>query len=135
MATDLALDYNTGDLVISPTGDLDLRTGTKTIDQRIRVRLRIIQGAWAFDPSNGTLGSRIREMYRMPTWRAASELGLVIREALEPMEDIAVQSVDVAQDADDERKLHLQITYIPIEDGDNADEQTVETTVLTNGVI
>lgn len=135
MATDIALDYETGDLVISPTKDLDLRTGPKTIDQRIRVRLRIIQGAWALDPSNGTLGSRIRDLFRQPVWRSAAEAELVIREALQPMDDISLQAVNVEIDDKDKRKLNVQIAYVASEDEgeDDVDVQTLQTTVLTAG--
>jgi hypothetical protein len=134
LPTDLAIDYSTGDLKISPTKDIDVRTGLKTVEQRIRVRLRIIQGAWSLDPTNGTLGSRLREIFRMPSWRAVGELELVIREALEPMDDLRLQRVNVTIDDKDKRILHVLIGYAAIEEGDEeTDVQTLETTVVTAG--
>ena len=135
MATDLAIDYNTGDLLISPTHDFDLRTGVQTIEQQIRVRLRIIQGQWALDPTAGALGSRMREMFRLPVWRVITELPLVIHEALDQMAEIRVTDIDVQQDSKVKKQLNVVLRYVVKEEGEdeNVDVQTLETTVLTEG--
>jgi hypothetical protein len=117
MAWDLAIDYNTGDLKVAPNEDFQARTGPATIDQRIRVRLRIEQGEWALDPSGGQLGSRLSEVLRLPNWRAMTELELVVKEALASMDDIDVQNVIVTKT--DERTIGMQIEYIPLFDDDD----------------
>lgn len=133
MATDLAIDYNTGDLKVSPRGSFDVRTGPATIEQRIRVRLRVGQGMWVLDPTNGTLGSRIAEVFRLPSYRAAGELELVIREALEPMDDITVQDVDVHIDPKTAKTISATIYYVINDEGEGADIQTIQTDFTTGG--
>jgi len=95
MAFDLAIDYNSGDLILSPHIDIERRVGIDTVQQRVRVRLRIHQGEWPLDFTGGTLGSRLFEALRYPQWRAQSEIGLIVREALAPMDDIIVNDVQV----------------------------------------
>jgi len=127
MARDLAIDYNTGDLIVAPTKDLDLRTGQGTIEQRIRVRLKVWGGEWDINPS---LGSRLYDVIRMPNWRAVNEVELAVREALEPMEDISIQNVSVALDEDDVRVVSLTITYASVE----PDNELVDNYVLTTSL-
>lgn len=109
MAWDLAIDYNTGDLKVGPSNDFQARVGPDTIAQRIRVRLRIPEGDWSLDPSDGELGSRMDDVLRMPTWRALTELELVVREALAPMDDIEVHNIVVVQKT--ANSVGLQIEY------------------------
>lgn len=130
MTTDLAIDYNTGDLIVSPTNSIDVRTGLGTVEQRMRVRLRVWHGEWDIDPS---LGSRLREVMRMPNWRATSEVELSIREALEPMDDVTVQHVTVTQDPDDARKINVGITYVVNDATDEAVDPLTLTTSLRVG--
>lgn len=130
MARDLAIDYNTGDLIIAPTKDLDLRTGQGTIEQRIRVRLKVWHGEWDIIP---TLGSRLYDVIRMPNWRAVNEVELAVREALEPMGDITVQDVAVSLDEDDPRVVLLAITYASLEPGNDLVDNYVLTTSLRVG--
>ena len=96
MSLDLAIDFNTGDLILSPNRDIERRVGVDTIQQRIRVRLRIRQGDWPLDFTGGSLGSRLREALRYPMWRAETEIPMIVREALAPMDDIVVDDVQVA---------------------------------------
>lgn len=130
MSHDLAIDYNTGDLLVSPSMDVDVRTGTGTVEQRIRVRLRVWYGEWDIDP---TLGSRIHDVMRMPEFRAIGETELAIREALEPMDDVSIQLVQVAQDTDDPAKLNVVITYAVREPSNDVSEPFVLTTSLRVG--
>jgi len=130
VTTDLAIDYNTGDLIASPTHDLDVRTGVGVIEQRIRVRLRVWYGEWDINP---TLGSRIHDVMRMPSWRALTEAELAIREALEPMTDIIVQNVAIELDAEDERKLNVRLTYAVVEPEGEPTDSFVLTTSLRVG--
>lgn len=130
MATDLAIDYNTGDLVASPTKDLSLRTGVGSVEQRMRVRLRVWYGEWSLNP---TLGSRIHDVMRMPGWRALTEVELVIREALETMTDVRIQDVVVVQDEKDVRVINVVIQYAVVEATDEPNESFVLTTSLRVG--
>jgi hypothetical protein len=126
MASDLAIDWNTGDLVISPTKDLSLRTGQGVVDQRIRVRLRIPYGSWDINPS---LGSRLPDMHRMPDSRARQTAELVVREALEPMTDIVVQDVHVESDLEDQRVVNILISYSMVDDEEGVETLTTTATV------
>jgi hypothetical protein len=132
MAVDLAIDYNTGDLVLAPNFDFAVRTGTEVTSQRIRVRLRAIAGEWTVDPTGGQMGSRLIDVLRLPAWRAEAEAEDVIRQALEPMEDIKLRAVKVSVNEDNVRSLNVTVTYVPVEEGDEAlgsDEEL--TTTLT----
>jgi phage gp46-like protein len=133
MGLDLAMDYNTGDLKIAPNKDLERRIGEATVEQRIRVRLRIYQGEWALDPTDGQLGSRLHDVTRLPAWRATQEAGLVIREALEPMDDIRVQDVQVSVDDKNVRILDVVILYAHVEPNGQLGGTVQLTTSITVG--
>jgi hypothetical protein len=137
MARDIAIDTNTGDLVIAPNGGFDLVTGATLIRQKIMVRLRIRQGEWFLDPTNGTLGSNISDMFRLPNFRAKVETEAAIREALAPMEEISVQNVDVIITTGDSATLSARINYTVIEDDgtEGTDLQTVDLTIGDSGVV
>lgn len=130
MSFDLAIDYGTGDLIAAPNNDLAGRTGPETIQQRIRVRLRIHRGEWLLDPTEGTLGSDLHKTLRMPIGRAVAEVEAAIMHALEPMDDIDVVGVRVTQSAGNARELQIEIQFRPLIEG--ADETAPpETTILT----
>lgn len=132
MPTDLAIDYNTGDLLLAPNNDFAIRTGTEVTSQRIRVRLKAIAGEWIVDPTNGRMGSRLIDSMRLEAWRAKAEAEAAIREALEPMEDIKVRTVSVEIDDTDQRRLHVDISYLPVEEGEEAlGSEDALTTTLT----
>lgn len=133
MSLDLAIDFNTGDLLIAPNKDIERRIGEATIEQRIRVRLRIYQGEWELDPTGGQLGSRLHDVARLPAWRAAQEAGLVIREALEPMDDIRVQDVQVNVDDKNERILDVAISYAHVDPNGQLGGTLELTTSITAG--
>lgn len=129
MAVELALDFGTRDLVIAPNKDLDIRTGQSTVDQRIRVRLWIIQGEWTLDPTGNRLGSRLRDALRLPSWRAVQEVPLIVREALEDMDDIRVMDVQ-CEISPDTRKLLDMTIYYSMED---QPEEILSTIVTVEG--
>lgn len=129
MATDLAQDSNSGDLLFAPNLDLERRVGQSTIDQRIRIRLRIHQGEWDIDPTGGQLGSTLSETVRLPIDRALQEIPLVVKEALLPMEDILVQQVIATPNEDDPRAIDMTILYQVHDDGSS--EAETQTTTLT----
>lgn len=130
MPLDLAIDPNTRDLVISPRSDFSLRTGTEVVKQRILTRLRIPAGEWHLDPTRGTLGSRMKDLMRMPAFQVVTDAPRVIREALEPMEDLIVHDVECAIDPKNARKLNLMLTYSVVEpSGETGEEQTLTTNI------
>lgn len=129
MAFDLALDYATGDLKLGPNGDFDVRTGPQVTRQRIYTRLKVMRDAWHLDPSGGLLGSHLHEFQRMSTERGAQQVELFVREALEPMEDISVENVEVT--IPDPRTISLTISYFNVEEGEEA---TIESLPFALGV-
>lgn len=132
MALDLAIDSN-GDLVFAPNRDLDVRTGQATVDQRIRVRLMIYGGEWMLDPTGGQLGSRLHDALRLPLWQAREQIGLIVREALEPMDDIRVRDVDVTDNPDDSRALDILILYAMLDDQGITTDTALSTTFTIQG--
>jgi hypothetical protein len=108
MATDLALDPATGDLLAAPNKDLALCQGQATVEQRIRVRLRVIAGSWDADP---TLGSALREAMRMSTPHAVQVIPLMVKEALSPMDDIVVRDVQCNVNAKDGSAVDFIVEY------------------------
>lgn len=131
MAVEIAIDYNTGDLKIAPNKGIDIRTGRATVDQRIRVRLKIVGGEWALDPTEGRLGSRLRDALRLPNWRASEEVPLMVREALEPMDDIDVRDVVCAINAETAKAIDITVYYTMSDD--TAGEDILTTTLTIEG--
>ena len=132
MPTDLAIDYNTGDLKIAPSNDIGVRTGTEVLEQRIRVRLRAHAGEWHLDPTDGQLGSHLMDTTRLPTWRALTDVERVVREALAPMTDIHVRGVNASIDPKDERKITIDLAYSIVEPtGETDNNETTLSTSLT----
>lgn len=131
MAVDLAIDFGTGDLKIAPSKDLDRATGQTEVDQRIRVRLKIIQGQWTLDPTGGTLGSRLIDAIRQPMFRALEEVPLLVTEALQPMDDINLMRVDATQDENDAKAINIVIYYQIKDSGDETTQEEELTTSIT----
>lgn len=115
---DLAIDFNTGDLLVAPNGDIETREGQDTVEQRIRVRLKIVQGEWLLDPTNGQLGSTLTDAMRMSVPQALNLIPLVVKEALEPMTDIIVSDVTTRINALDPSSIDFQISYSMVDDPD-----------------
>jgi hypothetical protein len=133
MAVDLAIDYNSGDLIVAPNKDLDRRTGSDLTEQRIRVRLRIIQGEWLLDPTGGTLGSRLVDSLRQPIFRAVDEIPLLVREAIEPMDDIDLVNVTCDPDPTDSRSVTVVIYYQVLDQTGLTTEEQLTTSVTLAG--
>jgi hypothetical protein len=131
VALDLAVDFGKHDLRLAPNNDLDVVTGQATVDQRIRVRLFIPQGEWLLDPTDGSLGSHLRDAFRMTPSQGIDAAKLLVREALEPMTDISVTDVDVTQNPDNPRAIDILIYYQMSDVG--AGESEVLTTQVTVG--
>lgn len=107
---DIALDLNTGDLIPSASGDFQGRDGSDLTHQRMIIRLRVPRGSWHLDPT-GTLGSRLKDVMRLPDFRAVPEAQLVVEEALRPMDDIEVVNVTTGRDEGDHRVVGVQVDY------------------------
>lgn len=130
MARDLALDFVRHDLMVAPNKDIEMRQGQATIEQRIRVRLMVIAGAWELDPTQGQLGSHLYDATRLPLWRAEQEIPLLTKEALAPMTDIRVNEVQVQPDPNDSSALTLTIFYV-FRDDEEFGASDVQTTEFT----
>lgn len=134
MPVDLAIDPNTRDLIVSPRGDFSLRTGNEVVRQRIINRLRIAAGEWHLDPTEGTLGSHMKDLMRMPTFQVETDAPRVIHEALEPMEDVNILDVQCAIDPKDSRKLNVALTFSVVEpEGTTGDDETLATNITITG--
>lgn len=133
MPVDLAFDFKVGDLAIAPNKDLDRKTGADLVEQRIRVRLKIIQGSWLLDPTGGSLGSRLTDALRLPMFRATTEIPLMVQEALEPMDDISVTNVVVEPDEDDSSSVSLTIYYSILDDSGLTTSEELTTSLTIAG--
>lgn len=133
MPSDLAINYNTGDIIMAPTNDIAVRTGTAVLEQRIRTRLRIRAGQWPLDPTGGELGSGLLEMTRVPTWRALTDIPRVVREALAPMDDLTIHDVSTEIDPKDDRRIIITLSYSSVEPSGEAGATATLSTVLTTG--
>lgn len=126
MATDIALDKATGDLVAEPNNDFAVVTGGDVIDQRIRIRLKVPHGDWeqnlGLDVGEMGFGSRLNEMSRLPMERAFNEIPLVVKEALAPMEDIRVYDVVCSLNPDAPTKIDFTVYYVILEDGEESED-------------
>lgn len=134
MSTDLAIDRLTGDLLVAPNNDLLLLTGIGVVEQRMRVRLKIHQGDWEFDPTGGSLGSRLTDLLRLPPIRALGELPLVVKEALAPMTDIRVIDVNAELNAEHATQIDFSVVYVVVDSqGVESDEQILEDFLAVTG--
>jgi len=129
MATDLALSRVTGDLIATPNNDIGVISGLAVTEQRIRTRLKIPHGDWeitlGFEEDDLALGSRLLEMSRVPMWRAVEEIPLVVKEALEPMEDIRVVEVIAQPREDYPTEVEFTVIYTIVEDDSESEELTL----------
>jgi phage baseplate assembly protein W len=121
MAFDLALAPN-GDLVFAANRDWLGVSGTPQIEQRMRTRIKIPRGSWVYDENQG-LGSRIHRVLQQAPDRAVIEIPVFIREALDDMDDIAIQDVQVVMDG---RSVRVVIDYAVMTLPEAA-EETAET--------
>jgi hypothetical protein len=97
MAYDLALASN-GDLIFAANRDLLGVSGTPQIEQRISLRIKIPRGSWVYDEDQ-RLGSRMHRALQQSPDRAMVEIPIIIREALDDMDDIAIGEVQLRENA------------------------------------
>jgi hypothetical protein len=133
MPIDLKFDFAKGDLAIAPNKDIDRAIGSGLVEQRIKVRLMIVQGEWVDDPTGGQIGSRLRDALRMPLFRAEAEIPLLVNEALDPMTDILVSNVIVTPNATDNSALDITIIYSTVDDTGASTQEDLSTTITLAG--
>lgn len=112
---DLAFDKPTCDWLLNANIDLKSIRGDDVVKQRIYTRLRIPRG-WINDPTNGTLGSRLKQAARGQRDRAITEIPLYVEEALDPMPDVTILDVEVTEITND--SVFVMVTYRSHDPGD-----------------
>lgn len=130
MGTDLALDTKLNDLIVTPSNDFALVSGTDEIDQRIKVFLKVQLGSWDLDP---TFGSGLSSLSSMPVYRVLDELPLVVKEALAQMDDIRVLDVMTSVDEDSSSKVGFVVTYVVTDGVSEGDEQVFSDSITVAG--
>lgn len=128
MPWDIALDGESGDLLFSPTHDLLGTTGDGLTKQRILLRCKIPRGGWQYD-EDGTLGSNLHLITRAPSAAQLAEAPSLVQEALEPMDDISVEDVQVS--TDENNRLVVAVTYTNVVVDDEEDITEIETSIPT----
>lgn len=93
MSWDIALS-NQGDLIFSASRDIAGISGVDLIKQRIRIRLRLMRGAWIYDDT-GTLGSNLHTLLSSTPDKAIQAAPAYTREALRGMDEITVDDVNI----------------------------------------
>lgn len=94
MTWDLRIDLETGDWLFDGKRDLQDVSGDALVLQRIHTRLKIRRGSFAYDRS-GKLGSHIINLIRAGVPSARENLEQMVRDALDPMEDIQVTEISI----------------------------------------
>lgn len=122
MSWDLALDGDSGDVIFSPTLDLLGSTGDGLTKQRILLRCKIPRGSWMYDEDK-TLGSRLSEISSAPSALQIVQAPALVREALEPMDDIALVNVEAT--FDENSQIVVAVDYTPVIGEDEIDLVTV----------
>jgi hypothetical protein len=107
---DFGTDPVTGDWLFGANRDLAGVDGVSLDRQRIRTRLKVTRGTFHYDLT-GLLGSRLHVAQRLGIERAEREIPLLIREALEPMDDIEVRDIAVKRNENDPNQLMVELKY------------------------
>jgi len=109
MSWDLRISLETGDLIFAPNMDLAGVIDLDVVQQRIHTRLKTDRGSFIYD-TVGTLGSRLRHLgTRLNSTNFEQGIEFYIREALEPMGDIAIQTIHF--DNSDSKHILVTIAY------------------------
>src|SRR3954469_22991398 len=128
MPWDFALDGDTGDILFGPTHDLLGTTGDGLTRQRILLRCKIPRGGWQYD-DDGSLGSRLNLITNAPSARQVVEAPALVREALEPMDDIAIDDVQVS--TDENNRLLVSVSYRNVDVENDEDITEIDTSIPT----
>lgn len=117
MSWDLALDLESTDVIFGPSRDLLGQTSAELYRQRIFVRCKVPRGTFGDDE---TFGSRLHEIAGYTLDRQFREAPPLVREALEPMDDIEI--MDVIVEVTDNNRLAVTVKFRPILSPDETDE-------------
>lgn len=109
MAFDLAISEH-NDLIFAANRDLLGVGGVELVEQRIKLRIKMERGSWVYD-INQDLGSNVHRALGKVYDLAASEIPTWVRQALEPMEDIQVQEVQMRQPVDNSQLAEIVVSY------------------------
>jgi hypothetical protein len=116
MAVDLQINLQTGDLQLSAILDLAIAQGENVTQQRVHTRCVIARGSFIYD-TTGELGSLLSTLLSKGVPAVAAAVQSAVMDALEPMDDISVISVDVFVYGDgsgrvtDPRQCLAEISY------------------------
>jgi hypothetical protein len=110
VAWDFARDGETGDWVFTPHRDYSGRSGDDLTKQRIAIRMKIPRGSFIYDDDK-SLGSRLYAVMQYTEERAQREVGEIVREALEGMEDIAIVNITTPEIVGEQ--LQVTVEYQP----------------------
>lgn len=113
MPHDLAISEH-NDLIFAANNDLAMVFGTDLIEQRIRLRLKMIRGQWIYDEKK-TLGSDLRSILHSP--HAPLKTEAIVRAALADMKDIKIGNVDVllsGEDGESGRQIVIRVNYVQV---------------------
>ena len=111
MPVDLALSEH-NDLIMGANMDYSPIFDTALIEQRIRLRLKMTRGEWIYDEAK-TLGSDLRRVMHGDFEKAQSAISALVHQALRPMTDISLATVEVKADENNERNLFIIVNYSP----------------------
>lgn len=113
MAWDFMRDLQTGDWRFSGDRDYAGVTGTMLIQQRVSINLKIPRGSFIYD-ADKSLGSRLYELLHSDFERGLRDAPDIVREALDGMDDIAIDTVTVTPDENNPSAIRVRIAYHPL---------------------
>jgi phage baseplate assembly protein W len=96
-----------GDLTFTGGRDLSVVSGASLIRQRIMFRLKLPRGSYRL---NKNIGSEIHSLLRMSNTAENRARGVaLVMQALRPMSDIAVDTVEIIDDPNDSRRVIIRL--------------------------
>lgn len=110
MAWDIAFHPGTGDWLFNARRDFTSVSGPDQIEQRIHTRIRIHLGEWIYDKKR-TLGSQLNSALRMPRNRVLGEIPLMLQQALAPMQDVDILSIEVEEPDPNLREVRVHVHF------------------------
>lgn len=106
MSWDLGISA-AGDLVFSPSSDLQGISGTDLVQQRMLMRLKLRRGSWTYDDSE-SFGSQLWRLMSANPVAAAGQAEAYVREALRDMDDVVIDAISVNKEL---RTLTIRVDY------------------------
>ena len=127
MAWDIALDKATGDWLFDSRRDLEQVVGPEVDRQRIFLRCKIPRGSFIYDEDD-SLGSNLHLISRHPSEQQLQDARGYISEALDGMDGVTINSIDVKLTTDEETGFPLLTADVsftptaPLDDEDAFDD-------------